>query len=199
MMAAAHGGQIVVAASTAAIADDVALIDLGEHRLRDLAQPQRLFQVKADGLQESFPRLRTLDISAGNLPAQTTSFFGRGKELAEAAAMLRDARLLTLTGVGGVGKTRLAIELAAEASAGYRDGAWFVELAAIADPAAIGHVVATVLGVAQQPGKTIEQSIVGALAGQQLLLVLDNCEHLIDAAASLAQRIITQCKQVDVL
>src|ERR1041385_11060 len=87
MMAAAHGGQIVVAASTAAIADDVALIDLGAHRLRALAQPQRLFQVKADGLQESFPRLRTLDISAGNLPAQTTSFFGRGKELAEAAAM----------------------------------------------------------------------------------------------------------------
>ncbi|MHB8268407.1 ATP-binding protein [Bradyrhizobium sp.] len=198
-MAAAHGGQIVVAASTAAIVDDVALIDLGEYRLRDLSHPQRLFQVKADGLQESFPRLRTLDVSPGNLPAQTTSFLGRDKELVEVVALLREARLLTLTGVGGVGKTRLAIQVAAETSANYRDGAWFVELAGIADPAAIGHVVAAVLGVAQQPGRTIEQSIASALAGQQLLLVLDNCEHLIDAAAALAGRIITQCKQVDVL
>jgi predicted ATPase len=198
-MAAAHGGQIVVAASTAAIVDDVALIDLGEYRLRDLSQPQRLFQVKAAGLKESFPRLRTLDVLPGNLPVQTTSFLGRDRELSEVAAMLRDARLLTLTGVGGVGKTRLAIEVAAEAQAHYPDGAWFVELAAIADPAAIGHVVAAVLGVAQQPGKSIEQSVVGALAGQQLLLILDNCEHLIDAAASLAGLIITQCKQVDVL
>jgi predicted ATPase len=198
-MAAAHAGQIVVAASTAAIVDDVALIDLGEYRLRDLAQPQRLFQVKADGLKQTFPRLRTLDVPPGNLPVQTTSFLGRDRELAEVAAMLGDARLLTLTGVGGVGKTRLAIEVAAEAQARYRDGAWFVELAGIADPAAVGHAVAAVLGVAQQAGKSIEQSVAGALAGQQLLLVLDNCEHLIDAAASLAGGIVTQCKQVDVL
>lgn len=198
-MAAAHGGQIIVAASTAAIVDEVALDDLGEYRLRDLSQPQRLYQVKADGLQQSFPPLRTLDFLPGNLPAQATSFLGRDKELSEVTALLRDARLVTLTGVGGVGKTRLALQVAAEASAGYRDGAWLVELAPIADPAAIGHVVAAALGVAQQPDKTIEQSVVGALAGRQLLLVLDNCEHLIEAAASLAGQIVTQCKQVDVL
>ena len=198
-MAAAHGGQIIVAASTAAIVHEVELHDLGVYRLRDLSQPQRLFQVKADGLRADFPQLRTLDFMAGNLPAQGTSFLGRDKELSEVAALLHRERLVTLTGVGGVGKTRLALQAAAEASAGYRDGAWFIELAAIADTAAIGHAVAAVLGVAQQPGKTIDQSVVAALAGRQLLLVLDNCEHLIDATASLAGQIIAQCKQVDLL
>jgi predicted ATPase len=198
-MAAAHGGQIVVSASTAALVDEVVLNDLGEHRLRDLSQPQRLYQVKADGLRENFPPLRTLDFLPGNLPAQATSFLGRDKELSEVAALLHDARLVTLTGVGGVGKTRLAVQVAAEASTGYRDGAWLVELAGIADPTAIAHVVAAVLGVAQQSGKTLDQSIVGALAGRQLLLLLDNCEHLIDAAALMADQIVTQCKGVDVL
>ena len=198
-MAAAHGGQIVVSASTAAIVDEVALNDLGEYRLRDLSQPQRLYQVKADGLRETFPPLRTLDFLPGNLPAQPTSFLGRDRELSQVVALLHDARLITLTGVGGVGKTRLAVQVAAEASNGYRDGVWFVELAGIADPAAIGHVIAAVLGVAQQAGKTLHESIVGALGGRQLLLVLDNCEHLIDAAALMAGLIVTQCKGVDVL
>ena len=198
-MAAAHGGQIIVAASTAAIVNEVELHDLGEYRLRDLSQPQRLFQVKADGLRADFPQLRTLDFMAGNLPAQGTSFLGRDKELLEVVALLHDERLVTLTGVGGVGKTRLALQVAAEASAGYRDGAWFIELAAIADSTAIGHAVAAVLGVTQQPDKTIDQSVVAALAGRQLLLVLDNCEHLIDATASLAGQIIARCKQVDLL
>ncbi len=183
-MAAAHGGQIIVAASTAAIADGVLLDDLGEFRLRDLSQPQRLFQVKAEGLKQRFPPLRTLDSLPGNLPAQATSFLGRDNDLAEVRKLLRDARLVTLTGVGGVGKTRLAVQAAADAAAAYKDGAWLVELAGIADPSAIGRAVAAVLGIAQAQGKTIEESIADALTGRQMLIVLDNCEHLIEACAT---------------
>jgi class 3 adenylate cyclase len=199
IMAAGHGGQVVVAAATAAIVDGADLIDVGEHRLRDLSQPQRLYQVRAEGLKEKFPALKSLSFAPGNLPAQATSFFGREKDVTEVAALLRTARLVTLTGVGGVGKTRLAIQVAGEISAGYPDGAWLVELAAVRDPAAIAHAAAAVLNVAQQPGKVIEQSLVTALAGRRLLLVLYNCEHLIDAAASLAHQIVTQCAQATIL
>jgi predicted ATPase len=198
-MAAGHGGQVLLAASTASIVDGFDLADLGEHRLRDLSQPQRLYQVRAQGLRETFPNLRTLDAAPGNLPAQTTSFLGREKDLAEVAALLGSVRLVTLTGVGGVGKTRLALQVAAEVSADYPDGAWIVELAAVGDPDATGHAVAGVLGVAQQSGKTIGQSIVAALGRRRLLLLLDNCEHLIDAAATLAGDIIGHCPDVAVL
>jgi hypothetical protein len=163
-MGVGHGGQVIVAASTAAIVDGVDLADLGEHRLRDLSQPQRLYQVRAEGLKEVFPALKTLDAAPGNLPAQATSFIGREKDLAEVATLLRAARLVTLTGVGGVGKTRLAMQVAAEISVDYADGAWVVELAAVGDPGAVGHAVAGVLGVAHQSGRTIEQSIVAALS-----------------------------------
>ena len=198
-MAAAHGGQIIVAASTAAIADGIALDDLGEFRLRDLSQPQRLFQVKAEGLKASFPPLRTLDFLPGNLPAQATSFLGRDSDLAEVRKLLRETRLVTLTGVGGVGKTRLAVQAAADAAATYKDGAWLVELAGIADPAVIGHAVASVLGIAQQQGKSIEDSIVGSLTGRQVLIVLDNCEHLIEASAGFTSLLLTHCKDVRLL
>jgi predicted ATPase len=119
--------------------------------------------------------------------------------LAEVAALLRGARLVTLTGVGGVGKTRLAIQAAADASPNYPDGIWMVEFAAVGDPGAVGHAVAGALGIAQQPGKTIEQSVSASLTGRRLLLVLDNCEHLIDAIADLAQQILTRCPQVVLL
>jgi predicted ATPase/class 3 adenylate cyclase len=199
VMAAAHGGQIIAAASTAAIADGVALDDLGEFRLRDLSQPQRLFQVRAPGLKESFPPLRTLDSLPGNLPAQATSFLGRDGDLVEVRKLLRETRLLTLTGVGGVGKTRLAVQAAADAAASYKDGVWLIELAGVADPAAIAHAVASVLGIAQQQGKTIEDSISAALGGRQILIVLDNCEHLIEASAGLADLLLTHCKDVRLL
>jgi predicted ATPase len=198
-MAAGHGGQVIVAASTAAIIDRVGLTDLGEHRLRDLSQPQRLYQVQADGLKATFPPLKTLTVTPGNLPAQATTFLGRETDLKEVSALLRTVRLVTLTGVGGVGKTRLAIQAAAEASAEYGDGAWLVELAAIGDPAATGHAVASVLGVALQPGRTIEQSIVAALRARRLLLVLDNCEHLIEPVAALAHQLLAHCPKVSIL
>jgi predicted ATPase len=198
-MAAAHGGQVLVAAATAAIVEGIEFLDLGEHRLRDLSQPQRLYQLRAEGLREVFPAVRTLDLTPGNLPIQATSFLGREKDLAEVVTLLRAARLVTLSGVGGVGKTRLALQVAAEIAADYSDGAWLVELAAVGDPDAIGHAVAGALGIAQHSGRTIAQSLVAALSRRRLLLVLDNCEHLIDAVAGLAKDIITQCPQVTVL
>jgi predicted ATPase/class 3 adenylate cyclase len=198
-MEAAHAGQVLVAAATAAIVEGVEFLDLGEHRLRDLSQPQRLYQLRAEGLQEIFPAIRTLDRTPGNLPIQATSFLGREKDLVEVATLLGAARLVTLTGVGGVGKTRLALQVAGEIAADYPDGAWLVELAALGDPDAIGHAVAGALGIAQQSGRTIAQSLVAALSRRRLLLLLDNCEHLLDAAAALAEDIITQCPQVAVL
>jgi predicted ATPase/class 3 adenylate cyclase len=198
-MAAGHGGQVLVAGSTAAIVAGFDLAYLGDHRLRDLAQPQRLFQLRADGLKEVFPPLKTLNAAIGNLPAQTTSFLGRDRDLAEVAALLGGARLVTLTGVGGVGKTRLAIQAAADASPDYPDGVWMVEFAALGEAASTGHAVAAALGITQQPGKTIEQSVSASLAGRRLLVVLDNCEHLIDAVADLARQILAQCPQVVLL
>ncbi len=197
-MAAGHGGQVLVAASTAALAEGADLVDLGEFRLRDLSR-QRLFQVRAEGLKQDFPPLRTLDLALGNLPAQAASLLGRDKQLAEIAQLLSTSRLVTLTGVGGVGKTRLAVHAAADVSSSYPDGVWLVEFAALRDAAAAGHAVAGVLGVVQQPAKTIEQSLISWLGRRKLLLVLDNCEHLIDAVVDLAREVLARCPNVTVL
>ena len=129
VMAAGHGGQILVAASTAALVSGVDLVDRGEHRLRDLSGVEHLFQVRAAGLRVEFPPLRTLDAVPGNLPVQTTSFVGRDVEVKELAELVRAHRLVTLTGVGGVGKTRLAVQVAAELAGEFPDGVWLVELA----------------------------------------------------------------------
>ncbi len=137
--------------------------------------------------------------SVGNLPSETTRLIGRDKETAEIARLLAQTRLVTLTGVGGVGKTRLALRVARAVAASFPDGVWLVELAPLADPTAIGHAIAGALGISQQPGATIEQSIVGSLAGRRLLLCLDNCEHLIDPTAMLARDILVGCPQVTVL
>src|SRR5436190_2188696 len=138
LMSVAHGGQILVSLSTEELLSDemrdgLALIDLGEHRLRDLSRPDRVFQVRAPGLPAEFPPIRTLDAFPGNLPVQLTSFVGRRDELAELGAILRDARLVTITGTGGVGKTRIAVQLAAELLQRFPDGAWLCELAAASD------------------------------------------------------------------
>ena len=166
VMAAGHGGQILVAESTAGLLGGVDLVDLGPHRLRDLATPVGVFQVRAPGLRTDFPPLRALDPTPGNLRPAVTSFIGRDAELAEVNAAVRTHRLVTLTGVGGVGKTRLATEVAAQLADEFPDGVWFFELAAVTDPAAVPDAVAAVLGITQQPGKSVSESRGRRVEGQ---------------------------------
>jgi predicted ATPase/class 3 adenylate cyclase len=199
VMAAGHGGQILLAESTAGLLTGVDLIDLGPRRLRDLPTPVGVFQVRAPGLQREFPALRALDVSPGNLRAATTSLIGRESEVTEIQAAVKAHRLVTLTGVGGVGKTRLAVEVASRLADEYPDGVWFFELAAVADPAAIPDAVAAVLGITQQPGKTVSESVAAALEGRVRLLVIDNCEHVLSAAADLIEAIVAQSETVKIL
>jgi predicted ATPase len=199
VMAAGHGGQILLADSTAVLVSGVDLVDLGPRRLRDVPMPIGVFQVSAPGLRTDFPPLKALDTSPGNLRPQTTSFIGRESELAEVQAAARAHRLVTLTGVGGVGKTRLALEVAARLSGEFPDGVWFFELAAVADPAAVPDAVAAVLGITQQPGKTVSESVADVLEGRVRLLVLDNCEHVLDAAADLVEKIVARSASVRIL
>jgi predicted ATPase len=199
VMAAGHGGQILLADSTAGLLSGVDLLDLGPRRLRDLPTPVHVFQVQAEGLRTDFPSLRALDERPGNLRAAPTSFIGRESELDEVQAAIKTHRLVTLTGVGGVGKTRLAVEVAARLVDEFPDGVWFFELAAVTDPAAVPDAVAAVLGITQQPGKTVSESVAAALEGRVRLLVIDNCEHVLDAAADLIEAILAHSATVRIL
>jgi predicted ATPase/class 3 adenylate cyclase len=199
VMAAGHGGQILLADSTAGLLSGVDLLDLGPRRLRDLPAPVGVFQVRAPGLRTDFPPLRALDATPGNLRPATTSFIGREPEVAEVQAAVKAHRLVTLTGVGGVGKTRLALEVAARLADEFPDGVWFFELAAVSDPAAVPDAVAAVLGITQQPGKTVSESVAAALEGRLRLLVFDNCEHVLDAAADLVEAILAASATVRIL
>jgi predicted ATPase len=190
VMAAGHGGQILLADSTAGVLSGVDLIDLGPRRLRDLPAPVQVFQVQADGLRTDFPSLRALDAGPGNLRPAPTSLIGRESEAGEVQAAVKAHRLVTLTGVGGVGKTRLALEVAGRLVDEFPDGVWLFELAAVTDPAAVPDAVAAVLGITQQPGRSVAQSVAAALEGRVRLLVFDNCEHVLDAAADLIEAIL---------
>jgi class 3 adenylate cyclase len=186
VMAAGHGGQILVAASTATLIDDLDCLDLGERRLRGLSATVPIFQVRAEGLSVEFPPLRTMDTLPGNLPAQAKTFVGRETQIAAVCDELGAHRLVTLVGVGGVGKTSLALRAAAAISADYRDGAWLVELAPILDAADLNEAVASAFAVAPA-GRAWLDGLIDSLSSRQLLLVLDNCEHVLDAAALLAE------------
>ena len=199
VMAAGHGGQIVLADSTAVLLSGVDLLDLGPRRLRDVPTPVGVFQVRAEGLRAEFPPLRALDTTPGNLRPTTTSLIGRDSEVTEIAEAVRAHRLVTLTGVGGVGKTRLALEVSARLADEFPDGVWVFELAAVTDPAAVPDAVAAVLGINQQPGKTVTESVAAALEGRIRLLVFDNCEHVLDAVADQIEAVITQSATVRVL
>src|SRR6516162_9905247 len=199
VMAAGHGGQVLLAESAAGLLSGVDLVDLGPRRLRDLPTPVGLFQVRAPGLRTDFPALRALDAGLGNLRPAPTSFIGREAELDEVQAAVKAHRLVTLTGVGGVGKTRLALEVAARLADEFPDGVWFFELAAVADPAAVPDAVAAVLGITQQPGKSVAESVAAALEGRVRLLVFDNCEHVRDAAADLVEKILAHSATVRIL
>ncbi len=199
VMAAGHGGQILLAESTAGLLSGVDLVDLGPRRLRDLPTPVGVFQVRAPGLRTDFRPLRTLDPTPGNLRPAATSFIGRESEIAEVIAALHQHRLVTLTGVGGVGKTRLALEVSARLADEFPDGVWFFELAAVTDPAAVPDAVAAVLGITQQPGKTMSESVAAAQEGRVRLWVLDNCEHVVSSVADLVEAILAASATVKVL
>ena len=199
VMAAGHGGQILLAESTAVLLTGVDLLDLGPRRLRDVSAPVGVFQVRAAGLRTEFPSLRALDTSPGNLRPAASSFIGRESELDEVQAAVNAHRLVTLTGVGGVGKTRLATEVAAQLADDFPDGVWVFESAAVADPAAVPDAVAAVLGITQQPGKSVSESVAAALEGRVRLLVFDNCEHVLDAAADLIEAILAASATVRIV
>ena len=204
LMAVAHGGQLLVSDATERLFGDATgqsfeFVDLGEHRLRDLAQASRVFQVVAPELDSEFPPLRSLEAFPGNLPLQLTSFVGREDQLVVLAKMLGASRLVTLTGMGGVGKTRLALQIAAEVIGQFPDGAWWCEFAPVTDPAMVWETLATSLRVQPSPGRAIDESVLDYLAAKRLLLVLDNCEHLLDAVARLVDAIEHRCPKVSVL
>jgi hypothetical protein len=199
VMAAGHGGQILVADSTAGLLSGIDLVDLGARRLRDIAKPVEVFQVLAVGLRSEFPPLKTLDAKPGNLRPQATSLVGRESELAGVQEAVKAHRLVTLTGVGGVGKTRLSTEVAARLGDEFPDGVWFFELAAVTEPAAVPDAVAAVLGITQQPGMSVASSVASALEGRSRLLVFDNCEHVLDAAADMIEAILARSATVKIL
>ncbi len=204
LMAVAHGGQVVCSDTVAALVRDgldpqVTLIDLEEHRLRDLAEPVRVYQLTRPGLRREFPPLQSMDALPGNLPVQLTSFVGRDAEIAGIGEALDERRMVTVTGVGGVGKTRLAVQVAAEVLPRFRDGAWLCELAVSDDDEAMGQVVAAQLGVSQRPAMSLAASVSDYLRSKELLLVLDNCEQLLGPVADFAEQVLRECPGVRIL
>src|SRR5436190_986952 len=189
--AVAHGGQVLASALTRDLLadhpiDGVRLVDLGEHRLKDLSAPVRIVEVLGDGLPSEFPPLRTLDARPNNLPTQLTTFIGRDPELAEAAGLLATTRLLTLTGPGGTGKTRLSLQLAARAADDFPDGVFFVPLEPIRDPMLVAPRIATAVGVTEGSTRPIAETLADWLRDKRLLLVLDNFEQVVAAAPVVA-------------
>jgi class 3 adenylate cyclase len=204
LMAAAHGGQVVVSQATASVLHDdlpegIGLLDLGEHRLRDLSRPERVFQVTHLDLVRDFAPLRSLDSFPGNLPLSVTSFVGRERELMSVTQSLSDARVVTLTGVGGVGKTRLALQVAAAVQSAYPDGSWLCELAGVRDPEAVPDALLAAFDMQARPGVTASDTVLELLGNKQILLIVDNCEHLLLAVARLVSAIERSCSGVEVL
>src|SRR5215207_1032023 len=202
--AVAHGGQIVASAATTDLVRDdlspeVALVDLGEHRLRDLGRPERIAAVTHPDLPADFPALRSLDAYPGNLPVQRSSFVGRDEDLAGVRGALEGSPVITLTGVGGVGKTRLALQVAADVVARFPDGAWFVDLGPVLDAGYVAAALSASLLLPERRRGTLEESIVAALREKRLLVVLDNCEHVIAAVADLVDTVVGSCPGVSVL
>ena len=202
--AAAHGGQILMSATTSDLVrddlpSDAMLRDLGEHRLRDLARAEHVFQLSAPGLEVEFPTLRSSDEPLGNLSPSLSSFVGRQSTVGSVATALLHDRLVTLTGVGGVGKTRLAAQVAAEVVARFRDGAWFCELAAVGTPDGLVQNVAATVGARPHPDAPLQATTVDFLRSKALLVILDNCEHLLGAAGRLAADILRACPEVRIL
>lgn len=201
---AGHGGQVLVSETTRALVKDdlpesITLRDLGEHRLKDLRHPKQLYQLLIAGLPCDFPPLRTLDTTPNNLPVQLTNFIGREQEIERLKRQLQSARLITLTGAGGSGKTRLSLQVAGELLEHFPDGVWLVELAPLAEPELVPQTIASVMGLREQAGENTQDTLVNYLRDKDLLLVLDNCEHLIDACAHITTSLLRACPHLKIL
>jgi predicted ATPase/class 3 adenylate cyclase len=201
VMGAAHGGQVLVTQATRDLAGrylggGFGLRRLGEFRLRDLAEPEVIYQLTHADLPADFPPIAMVAERAGNLPPQASTFIGRVRERSEVQALVASSRLVTLTGAGGCGKTRLGLEVAAELRDECGDGAWLVELAAVSDRRMVASAICRALGVAGQPGRPALEALLDALAPQDTLIVLDNCEHLIGGCVKVAHAIVRDCPKV---
>ncbi len=207
LLAAGHGGQVLVSGAACELLagrlpGGIGFRDLGEHRLPDLGRAERVFQVTGAGLAAGFGSLRSLDDPAlrHNLPSQPSGFVGRAGELAELRALVSGgSRLVTIAGPGGIGKSRLAVQVAAEVLDGAGDGVWLVELAPVAEPELVARTVAAVLGVREEPGRPVLDTVVEAVGDRCLLVVLDNAEHVLGAAAKLADALMRSCPRVCLL
>ncbi len=199
LLSAAHGGQTLLSESLAGLLagrmpPGASLRSLGRHRLKDLTQPQEIFQLAHPALPDGFPPLHSLESFTHNLPAQLSSFIGREQEIGAARRILGETRLLTLAGTGGAGKTRLALQVAAEVIEDFPDGVWLVDLAPLSDPGLLPQTVAGVLGLGEEGGdRTLTETLTDALRLKSLLLLWDNCEHLVDACARLAESLLRAC------
>ncbi|MCB0727520.1 MAG: tetratricopeptide repeat protein [Ignavibacteriae bacterium] len=204
VMSVAYGEQIVISGIAFGQLQNkesagVSFRDLGERRLKDVISPIRLYQIISPGLKEDFPPLKTLDARPNNLPVQLSSFIGREKELKTIKDFLSDTHLLTITGSGGAGKTRLALQSGADVIDDFANGVWLVELAPVSDPLLLPQKLMSVLGVLEDPKESPEKTLTDYLKDKEILILLDNCEHLIDACAILVEKLLIACKKLKVL
>jgi len=204
LMSIGHGGQILLSGVTHELAqsdlpEGTKLVDLGSHRLKDLTEPEQVWQLSIEGLPAAFAPLRSLDALPNNLPIQRTRFVGREHTVAEVKELVNRDRLVTLVGSGGVGKTRIAMQVGADLLDHYPDGVWFVDFAPITDPELVSSVIAQVLGMSQQEGKRVDESIPPWLKRKKLLLILDNCEHVLEPVATIAAAIIGTAPDVRIM
>jgi predicted ATPase/class 3 adenylate cyclase len=204
LMSAGHGGQVLLSQATYELVRDilpenVSLRDLGEQRLKDLARPERVYQLVAPGLDLDYPQLNTLDAYTHNLPLQLDRFIGREDEIEEVKGVFNTSRLVTLTGSGGAGKTRLALHIAADLVEAFEDGVWLVDLAPLSDPALVPQSVATALSLSEEWQRDLFDILSDYLNDKHLLIILDNCEHLVDACAQLADRLLRTCPGLVIL
>ncbi len=204
LLSIGHGGQVLVSGvstelSQGMMPSQATLHDLGAHRLRDLTHPEQVYQLLAPGLASEFPPLRSLDALPNNLPLQLTQLVGRENDLTEIEALLAKHRLVTLVGAGGVGKTRLSLQVAAELLDKFPDGVWFVDLAPLNDPSFIASRFAEVFNLGEAGTRSLEELVTNALRTRRLLIILDNCEHLVAGAAKMADLLLRNCPHVRVL
>lgn len=200
VMSSGHGEQIIVSETSYELIKNkfytvkeknISFRDLGERRMKDVVQPIRLFQILCPGLREEFPPLKTLEARPNNLPVQLTNFIGREAEMKQVKDLLKQTRLLTLTGLGGAGKTRLAMQVAADLIDDFANGVWFIELASLFEPDLLPQTIMKVFGLKEEPNRSLESTLFEYLKDKEILIILDNCEHLIDKCATLVEKLLS--------